>query len=107
MASFYSIIRGGLVTRRQTVCLLMPILGFLPLNNKTPSRSRTVTSTAGFLSLRNLAASMARSLLRSFDRDLPACAGSITNEAVDELGLRAGGQATAVIKASDVMVAID
>jgi molybdopterin-binding protein len=32
---------------------------------------------------------------------------SITNEAVDELGLRAGGQATAVIKASDVMVAID
>jgi hypothetical protein len=32
---------------------------------------------------------------------------SITNEAVDELGLKAGGQATAVIKASDVMVAIE
>jgi hypothetical protein len=42
--------------------LLMPILGFLPLNNKTPSRSRTVTSTAGFLSLRNSAASMASRL---------------------------------------------
>jgi molybdopterin-binding protein len=32
---------------------------------------------------------------------------SITNEAVDELGLKAGGMATAVIKASDVMIAID
>lgn len=32
---------------------------------------------------------------------------SITNEAVDELGLKAGIQAYAVIKASDVMVAID
>lgn len=30
---------------------------------------------------------------------------SITNEAVDELGLKAGGKAIAVIKASDVMVA--
>jgi molybdopterin-binding protein len=30
---------------------------------------------------------------------------SITNEAVDELGLKAGDKATAVIKASDVMVA--
>ena len=30
---------------------------------------------------------------------------SITNEAVDDLGLRAGDEATAVIKASDVMVA--
>ena len=32
---------------------------------------------------------------------------SITNEAVDELKLQAGQQAYAVIKASDVMVAID
>ena len=30
---------------------------------------------------------------------------SITNEAIDELGLKAGDEATAVIKASDVMVA--
>lgn len=30
---------------------------------------------------------------------------SITNEAVDDLGLKAGDEATAVIKASDVMVA--
>ncbi len=32
---------------------------------------------------------------------------SITNEAADELGLKVGQTATAVIKASDVMVAID
>jgi molybdopterin-binding protein len=32
---------------------------------------------------------------------------SITNEAVDELGLKVGGKATAVIKASDVMVAVE
>jgi molybdopterin-binding protein len=32
---------------------------------------------------------------------------SITNEAVDELGLKKGGAAIAVIKASDVLVAID
>ena len=30
---------------------------------------------------------------------------SITNEAIDELGLKAGDQAIAVVKASDVMVA--
>ena len=30
---------------------------------------------------------------------------SITNEAIDDLGLKTGDEATAVIKASDVMVA--
>ena len=32
---------------------------------------------------------------------------SITNEAAEELGLRPGMKATAVIKASDVMVAVE
>ena len=32
---------------------------------------------------------------------------SITNQAVDELGLKSGQEAYAVVKASDVMVAID
>lgn len=32
---------------------------------------------------------------------------SITNDAVNELGLKAGAKATVVIKASDVMIGID
>ena len=32
---------------------------------------------------------------------------AITNEAVDELGLKPGQEAYAVVKASDVMVAVD
>jgi molybdopterin-binding protein len=32
---------------------------------------------------------------------------SITKEAADELGLEAGRQVTAIVKASDVMIAID
>ena len=32
---------------------------------------------------------------------------SITNEAVDELGIKAGGSVTVVVKASDVMIAVD
>ena len=32
---------------------------------------------------------------------------ALTNEAVDELGLKAGDEAYAVVKASDVMVAVD
>jgi molybdopterin-binding protein len=32
---------------------------------------------------------------------------SITNEAVDDLGIKAKGNVTVVIKASDVMIAVD
>jgi len=32
---------------------------------------------------------------------------SITNEAVDDLGLKAGGAATVVIKASNVLIAVE
>jgi molybdopterin-binding protein len=32
---------------------------------------------------------------------------SITNEAVDELGIKAKGGVTVVVKASDVMIAVD
>lgn len=32
---------------------------------------------------------------------------SVTNEAVDELGLKVGGDAMAVVKASDVMIAVE
>jgi molybdopterin-binding protein len=32
---------------------------------------------------------------------------SITNEAVEELGLKAGGSAIAIIKASNAMIAVD
>ena len=32
---------------------------------------------------------------------------SITNEAVDDLGIKANGAVTVVVKASDVMIAVD
>ena len=32
---------------------------------------------------------------------------SITNEAVDDLAIKAGGEVTVVVKASDVMIAVD
>jgi molybdopterin-binding protein len=36
-----------------------------------------------------------------------AVTASITNEAVEELGLKDGGTAIAIVKASDVMIAVD
>ncbi len=33
--------------------------------------------------------------------------GSITNEAIEQLGLKEGGKAVAIIKSTDVMVAVD
>lgn len=41
------------------------------------------------------------------DTDGVRISGSITNESIESLGLKEGGQAVAVIKATDVMVAID
>ena len=32
---------------------------------------------------------------------------SITNEAVDDLGIKAGGAVTVAVKASDIMIAVD
>lgn len=33
--------------------------------------------------------------------------GSITNEAIDQLGLKVGGEAVAIIKATEVMVGVE
>ena len=41
------------------------------------------------------------------DADGVKVSGSITNEAIENLGLKEGGTAVAVIKATDVMVAVD
>jgi molybdate transport system regulatory protein len=41
------------------------------------------------------------------DADGARISGSITNAAIEELGLAEGGKAVAVIKATDVMVAVD
>ena len=41
------------------------------------------------------------------DVDGVKISGSITNESIESLGLKEGGTAVAVIKATDVMVAVD
>ena len=41
------------------------------------------------------------------DADGVKVTGSITNAAIEELGLAAGGKAVAIVKATDVMVAVD
>ena len=41
------------------------------------------------------------------DADGTRISGSITNESIEQLGIREGGKAVAIIKATDVMVAVD
>ena len=41
------------------------------------------------------------------DADGVQISGSITNESIQDLGLKEGGKAVAIIKATDVMVAVD
>ncbi len=41
------------------------------------------------------------------DADGVRISGSITNDAIEELGLTEGGKAVVIIKATDVMVAVD
>ncbi|MBQ6453904.1 MAG: TOBE domain-containing protein, partial [Coriobacteriales bacterium] len=41
------------------------------------------------------------------DADGVRISGSITNDAIEQLGLAEGGKAVAIIKATDVMVAVD
>ena len=41
------------------------------------------------------------------DADGVRISGSITNDAIEELGLAEGGKAVAIVKATDVMVAVD
>ena len=41
------------------------------------------------------------------DADAVQVSGSITNESIEDLGLEEGGKAVAIVKATDVMVAVD
>ena len=41
------------------------------------------------------------------DEEGARISGSITNESIEALGLKEGGKAVAIIKATDVMVAVD